>query len=94
MLPFRKLPRIMIIHLLVTVMLYTNAFVWRKCVSQFLSPLTILEGIVLDYNLHFQVIFGEYTHTYEAITNTTKSRTVGAIVLGPIGNLQGGVRFF
>ena len=35
MLPFRKLPRIMIIHLLVTVMLYTNAFVWRKCALSF-----------------------------------------------------------
>ena len=43
MLPFRKLPRIMIIHLLVTVTFYINAFVWRKGVSQFLSPLTILE---------------------------------------------------
>ena len=29
-LPFSKLPRIMIIHLLVTVMFYINAFVWRK----------------------------------------------------------------
>ena len=75
-------------------MFYINAFVWRKGVSQFLSPLTILEGIVLDYNLHFQVIFGEYAHTYESTTNTAKSRTVGAIALGPTGNLQGGVRFF
>ena len=94
MLPFKTLPRIMIIHLLVTVMFYINAFVWRKGVSQFLSPLTILEGIVIDYNLHFQVIFGEYAHTYETTTNTTKSRTVGAMALGPTGNLQGGVRFY
>ena len=49
---------------------------------------------MLDYNLHFQVIFGEYAHTYEATTNTTKSRTVGALALGPTGNLQGGVRFY
>ena len=74
MLPFDVLPRIMIIHLLVTVMFYINAFVWRKGVSQFLSPLTILEGIVIDYNLHFQVIFGEYAHTYENTSNTPKSR--------------------
>ena len=94
MLPFDTLPRIMVTHLLVTVMFYINAFVWRKGVSQFLSPLTILEGVVLDYNLHFQVIFGEYAHTYEATTNTTKSRTVGALALGPTGNLQGGVRFY
>lgn len=94
MLPFNVLPRIMVIHLLTTVMFYINAFVWRKGVSQYLSPLTILEGVVLDYNLHFQVIFGEYVHTYDDTTNTMKSRTVGAIALGPNGNLQGGIRCY
>jgi hypothetical protein len=93
MLPFDDLPRIVVIHLLVTVMFYINAFIWRKGVSPFLSPLTILEGVVLDYNLHFQVIFDEYAHTYESTTNNMKRQTVGAIALGPTGNLQGGVRF-
>ncbi|OEU11892.1 hypothetical protein FRACYDRAFT_245012 [Fragilariopsis cylindrus CCMP1102] len=94
MLPFKSLPRIMVIHLLITVMFYINAFVWRKGVSQYLSPLTILEGVVLDYNLHFQVIFGEYIHTYDETTNTMKSRSVEAIALGPNGNLQGGIRCY
>jgi hypothetical protein len=94
MLPFDVLPRLMVIHLLTTVMFYINAFVWKKGVSQYLSPLSILEGVVLDYNLHFNVIFGEYAHTYDDTTNTMKSRTVGAIALGPNGNLQGGVRFY
>jgi hypothetical protein len=94
MLPFDDLPRMMVIHLLVTVMFYINAFIWKKGVSPFLSPLTILEGVVLDYNLHFQVIYGEYAHTYETTTNDMKRRTVGAIALGPTGNLQGGVRFY
>jgi hypothetical protein len=94
MLPFDVLPRIMVVDLLTTVMFYINVFVWKQGVSQYLSPLTILDGVVLDYNLHFQVIFGEYAHTYDDTTNTMKSRTVGAIALGPNGNLQGGVRFF
>ena len=94
MLPFDVLPRIMVIHLLTTVMFYINAFVWRKGVSQYLTPLTILEGVVLDYNLHFQVIFGEYVDTYDETTNTMKSRTVTAIALGPNGNLQGGIRCY
>jgi hypothetical protein len=94
MLPFDDLPRIVVIHLLKTVMFYINAFIWKKGVSPFLSPMTILEGVVLDYNLHFQVIFGEYLHTYEVTTNTMKSRTVGAIALGPTGNLQGGIRCY
>ena len=94
MLPFEDLPRIVVIHLLKTVMFYINAFIWKKGVSPFLSPMTILEGVVLDYNLHFQVIFGEYVHTYEVTTNTMKSRTVGSIALGPTGNLQGGIRCY
>jgi hypothetical protein len=94
MLPFDNIPRIMIIHLLKTVMFYINAFIWKKGVSPFLSPMTILEGVVLDYNLHFQVTFGEYVHTYEVTTNTMKSRTVGSIALGPTGNLQGGIRCY
>jgi hypothetical protein len=59
MLPFDNLPRIMVIHLLKTVMFYIIAFIWKKGVSPFLSPMTILEGVVFDYNLHFQVIFSE-----------------------------------
>jgi hypothetical protein len=94
MIPFDDMPRIMVIHLLITVMFYINAFIWKKGVSPFLSPLTILEGVVLDYNLHFQVIFGEYAQTYEVTTNDMKRRTVGAIALGPTGNLQGGIRFY
>ena len=35
MLPFRKLPRIIIINLLVTVMFYINAFVWKKVFLSF-----------------------------------------------------------
>jgi hypothetical protein len=92
--PFEDIPRIMIIHMLVSVMFYVNAFIWKKGVSPFLSPMTILEGVVLDYNLHFQVIFGEYAHTYEETTNNMKRQTVGSIALGPTGNLQGGVRFY
>ena len=91
MLPVDNLPRIIVINLLVTVMSYVDTFVWRKGVYQFLSLLTILEGIVIDYNLHFQVIFCEYTHTYKTTTNTTKSRTVGSMTLGPTGSLQYGV---
>ena len=58
MLPFDKLSNIMMIHLMVTVMFYISTFVWQKGVSHFLSPLTILEGVTLDNNFHFQVIFG------------------------------------
>ena len=94
MLPYDKIPRMMVIHLLITVVFYINAFVWKNGVSQFLSPTTIVEGLALDYNTHFHVLFGEYLHTYEGTTNDMKRRTVGAIALGPSGNSQGGIRCY
>ena len=84
----------MVIHLVLTVTFYVNTFVWKCGVSQILPPVKNLEGIALDYNLHFQVIFGEYVHMYNSTDNTMKSRTTGAIALGPSGNLQGGVSFY
>jgi hypothetical protein len=94
MLPFKKIPRIMVVKLVEAVKFYVNAFVLQSGVSQHLSPMTIVEGVTLDYNKHFQVIFGEYAQVFEGTDNTMKERTVGAIALGPTGNLQGGVSFF
>ena len=94
MLPFDSLPRMMVVHLLITVVFYINAFVWKKGVSKFLSPLAIVEGTVVDYNLHFKVIFGEFVQTYEGTKNDMGARCVDAIALGPNGNLQGGIRCF
>ena len=94
MLPFDFMPQTMVIHLLTTVVFYINAFVWREGVSQFLPPITIVEGLPLDFNKHFHLIFGEYVHTYEGTTNDMKERTVGAIALGPSGNFQGGIRCY
>ena len=84
----------MIIHLIKTVLYCINAFVWRRGISQILSPTTIIEGVKLDYKLHFPVFFGDYAHVYDGTDNTMKSQTTGAIALGPSGNVQGGVRFF
>jgi len=94
MLPFDVLPRMAVVHLMKTVIFYVNAFVWLKGVSQTLSPLSIVEGTVLDFNLHFKVIFGEFVQTCEGTDNTMKARTVDALALGPNGNLQGGIRCY
>jgi hypothetical protein len=94
MLPFKKIPRMMVVKLVDAVKFYVNAFVLKSGVSQHLSPMTIVEGVTLDYSKHFQVIFGEYAQVFEGTDNTMKERTVGAIALGPTGYLQGGVSFF
>ena len=89
-----SLPKTIVIYLMMTVNFYVNAFVWQEGVSPILPPVTIVEGLVVDFNKHFHVIFSEYMHTYEGATNTMKDRTVGALALGPSGNLQGGIRCF
>ena len=97
MLPFAPyLPRMMVIHMLTTVVFYINAFMWDKGVgvSEHLPPVTLIEGIVLDYRKHFHVIPGKYIHTFEDLDNTGASCTVGGVELGPIINLQGGVCVF
>jgi len=43
MLPFKTLPRLAILHLLRTVVLYINAFVWQRGISPVLSPFNIVE---------------------------------------------------
>ena len=62
--------------------------------SHALLSITIVEGIVLDYNKNFHVILGKYHHTYEGITDTMKKQTVTGFALGPSGNLQGGIRCY
>ena len=59
-----------------------------------LPPLTIIEGTVLDFHLHFRVIYGEFVQTYEGTDNTMNGRTIDAIALGPSSNLQGGIRCY
>ena len=72
MLRFNKLPKKMVVGLLTTVVFYLNAFPWPLGISDELSPTAIVEGHPLNYNLHFQVIFGEYAQTYEGTTTKTK----------------------
>ena len=89
MVPFDVLSRIM-----VTVTFYANSFVWLKGVSKVLPPLTIVEGLTLDYFLHFRVMHGEHVQTYEGTRNDVTARIVDALELGPDGNMQGGVRCY
>ena len=60
MLPFNSLPRMMMVHLMITVLFHINAFVWMNGFSKVLSPFAIVEDTVLDYNFHFRVMFGEF----------------------------------
>jgi hypothetical protein len=72
MLPFKKIPKMMVMKLVEAVKFNVDAFVLKSGVSQHLSPMTIVEGVTLDYSKHFQVIFGEYAQVFEGTDNTMK----------------------
>ena len=65
-----------------------------KDVSKVLPLLTTIEGITLDYHLHFRVMHGEFVQTYEGTRNDMSLRTVDALVLVPNGNMQGSIRCY
>jgi len=94
MILFKYLPRIIVVHLMITVMFYINAFVWKYGVSQVLPPLTIIEGTVLDYYLHFRIIYREFLQTYEGTDNTMSLRTSDIVGLRLNGNLQSRIRCY
>ena len=75
-------------------MFYLNAFPHKDGVSKDLSPYTIVQGKVVDYNLHCKVAFGSYAQTRNLTTNDMRARTTGTIAMGPSTNFQGGVEFF
>ena len=59
------------------------------------SPRTLITGIQLDYKKKYRLTFGSYVKVHEepTPTNSPAARTIGAIILGPAGNLQGGYKF-
>ena len=69
---------------------FLNAFGTKYCAANGLSPRNIIDNLPhLDFN-DLKYEFGNYAqlHVTEKTTNTTKSCTIGAIVLGP-RNIQG-----
>jgi hypothetical protein len=94
-LPFKMIPLIMLINLIYSSILWINAFPPKGGVSTTLSPRNIMTGIQFDYNKHCQLPFGSYVQAHEEPrpTNTQAARTVGAICLGPTGNIQRSYKF-
>ena len=58
------------------------------------SPRTLMTRIKLDYSKHCRLPFGSYVQVHDEPSpkNSPTARTVGAITLGPTGNLQGGYK--
>ena len=89
MLPYKHIPRTMLIHLTKNSVFWLNAFPARDGVSSKHSPRYIMTGQELSYTHNIQLEFGEYVQTHEEHNNEMMERTLGAICLGPTGNHQG-----
>ncbi len=94
-LPFKKIPRLMLIELGYHVVLWLNAFPANSEVSETLSPRKIVYQHKLDFAKHCKSPFGMSckVHDEPAPTKTMVTRSTPGIVLGPTGNLQGTYKF-
>ena len=93
-LPFRKMPRRLIIEMLYAANYWLNMFPRKGGISTTMSPRTLLTGLTMNYNRHCRLEFGEYVQTHEEHDNSLNPRTIGALALRPTGNVQGGYFFF
>lgn len=91
-LPYKALPHIMIHYLAMVCTHQLNLFPVKGGVSEYFSPYMILSGWPFDYNKHCQVPFKAYVQACNEnnLTNTNAPRTIDAIYLCPIQNIQGG----
>jgi hypothetical protein len=88
MVPFKRMPGIMVVELVHASNYWLNMFPANDGVSSTLSPRRILTGQSCDYNLNGQLQFGEYAQVHESHDNSMSTRTTGAIALSPTGSVQ------
>jgi hypothetical protein len=94
-LPFRRLPKLMIRHMVDDVVRCLNQFPWKNGISAHLSPAALVSGHPPpDFNT-MRLEFGTYVQVFEDNdpTNTPRARSLGAIALNPTGNAQGDYHF-
>jgi len=93
--PYKKLPKMMVIELLHFCVMWMNSFPVKLGISKKWSPRELVSRTKLDAKLHCRAPFGSYCemHIDPDITNTLEPRTNRAICMGPTGNLQGSYKF-
>ena len=92
--PYKCLPRVMIRELVAQGNAFLNAFGNKEISERGMSPRNIIDNLPhVDYN-DLKYEFGQYVqlHITQKFTNNMKSRTIGAIVLGP-NNIRGNYNY-
>jgi hypothetical protein len=94
-LPFKRLPRLMIHHMVADALRCLNQFPHKNGISDTLSPDSIVTGAGHPVFHNMQLEFGTYVQVFEDNdpTNTLRARSMGAIALSPTGNAQGDYNF-
>eukprot|EP00957_Ditylum_brightwellii_P183278 13960761-Ditylum_brightwellii.AAC.1 len=95
MLPFKKIPNIIITEMVTFSIIWLNAFPPKSRILSTFSQRLIICGSNLSYMQHCKIPFGAYVQTLEENlpTNSMANRTIGTIALGPSMNLQGEYKF-
>lgn len=94
-LPFRRLPKLLIVHLVADAVRCLNMFPAPNGVSRHLSPLSIVTGVPSPDYATMRLEFGTYVQLFQDPTpsNTIAARTLGAIAPTPTGNAHGDYHF-
>ena len=94
-LPFRRIPRLMITHMVFESVRTLNQFPHPNGVSDTLSPASIVTGCASPDYSTMRLELGSYVQVFDdkEPTNTPRSRSLGAITLSPTGNAQGDYYF-
>ena len=95
MFPFKKMTGQITMELVSSCVLWMNVCPSKSGVSDAMSPRNIITGLMIDYNKHFKLQFGEYVQTcysHDKITGT--ALTIGYLALRPTINYQGGYYFY
>jgi hypothetical protein len=95
--PFKHcMQDIFVVHLMMFVAMWINAFPSDSGVSTVYSPREIVTGLRMDYAKHCRARWGSYVEAHDDpdITNDMRPRTSPCIVLGPTGNIQGSIKCY
>jgi hypothetical protein len=90
------MPVIIRVYAVIFSVIWVKFFSPKGRISSTLSPQTIVTCLSPNAEKHCRIPFGAYTQVHVDNTqcnNAMISRTVGAISLGPTGNIQGTYKF-
>jgi hypothetical protein len=95
-LPCLHVPKRMKIEFVYFFVLWLNAFPVKTGISVVYLPRELIVRWRLDYKKHCRVLPGTYCEVHDEPTpaNTIAWQTHERIALGPMGNLQGSIKFY